>query len=297
MRSKRGLRWLSLPIAAGLMLALSGCTAEDFARGYLPAGSVGATNHTGMISEFWITSWIVLFFVGFVAWGLMAWALIVYRRRKGSTVVPPQLRYNNPIETLFTIVPVILVVGFFILTAQTMQDIEKNPGKPDVTIQVIGKQWAWDFNYLDAKKGDAYEPGIQVQQDQLLKTNADDVEMPTLYLPVGKKIEIDLQSRDVIHSFWIVDFLYKKDVFPTDGTKWNHMYFTTTKEGTYMGKCAELCGEFHSMMLFRVEVVSPEKYEAYVQSLRDKGQNGRLEIKDSRNQNLPGNGSTAGSEG
>jgi cytochrome c oxidase subunit 2 len=266
------------------MLALSGCTTEDFLNGYLPLNSQGATNHTGPITEFWITSWVVLFFVGFVAWGLMAWALIVYRRRKGSTVVPPQLRYNNPIETLFTIVPVILVVGFFILTAQTMQDIEKDPGNPDVTVQVIGKQWSWDFNYVDE---DVYSAGIQVQPDQVTKPES---EMPVLHLPTNTKVQLDLMSRDVIHSFWVVEFLYKKDVFP--GTKWNHMYFTTgSKPGTYMGKCAELCGEFHSMMLFKVVVETPEEYENYIQSLKDAGQTGQLDIVDSRNQNLPGNGS------
>lgn len=270
------------------MLALSGCSGEDFANGYLPLNSIGATNHTGPITEFWNTSWIVLFFVGFVAWGLMAWALIVYRRRKGSTVIPPQLRYNNPIETLFTLVPVILVVGFFILTAQTMEQIEKKIDNPDVQIQVIGKQWSWDFNYL---KEDVYSAGIQVQQDQVTKAEAD---MPVLHLPVGKTVEIDLQSRDVIHSFWVVEFLYKKDVFPS---QWNHMYFTAEKEGTYMGKCAELCGEFHSMMLFKVKVESQTEYDAYIQSLRDKGYTGALEIGDSRNQNLPGNGSKSGSEG
>ena len=107
------------------MLVLAGCSSEDFANGYLPVSSKGVTNHTGPITEFWNVSWIVLFIVGFISWGLMAWALIVYRRRKGDNTVPPQLRYNNPIETLFTVVPLILVIGFFALTAKTMTEIEK----------------------------------------------------------------------------------------------------------------------------------------------------------------------------
>ena len=69
-------------------------------------------------------------------------------------------------------------------------------------------------------------------------------ELPTLYLPVGKNVEIDLESRDVIHSFWIVDFLYKKDMIPG---KTNYMSFMPEREGTYEGKCAELCGEYHSL--------------------------------------------------
>jgi cytochrome c oxidase subunit 2 len=277
-----------LPIAAGLMLALSGCSGEDFANGYLPLGSKGATNHTGPITEFWNLSWVVLFIVGFISWGLMAWALIVYRRRKGSNVVPPQLRYNNPIETLFTVVPLILVVGFFVLTAQTMQDIEKPIANPAVKVEVIGKQWAWDFNYV---KEDVYSSGIQVQPDQVTK---DQTEMPVLHLPVGEPVQLDLSSRDVVHSFWVVEFLYKKDVFPG---RWNHEYFTPTKVGTFTGKCTELCGEYHSMMLFQVKVETREEYDAYIQSLRDKGQTGQISIDASRNLNLPGNGSSTGNEG
>lgn len=288
MRSKRGFRWLSLPIAASLMLVLAGCSSEDFANGYLPVSSKGVTNHTGPITEFWNVSWIVLFFVGFISWGLMAWALIVYRRRKGDNTVPPQLRYNNPIETLFTVVPLILVIGFFALTAKTMTDIERPIANPDVKIEVIGKQWAWDFNYL--KEG-VWESGIQVQQEDVTKPQT---EMPVLHLPVGKTVQIDLASRDVIHSFWVVEFLYKKDVFPG---RWNHMYFTPTKTGLYTGKCAELCGEFHSMMLFQVKVETQEEYDAYIQSLKDKNQLGKLSIEDSRLQNLPGNGSTPENEG
>ncbi len=288
MRSKRGFRWLGLPIAASLMLALSGCSSEYWASSFLPLGSKNVTNHTAEVTDFWTTSWVVLFAVGFIAWGLMAWALIVYRRRKGSSDVPAQLRYNNPIETLFTVVPLILVIGFFVLTARTMSDIEKPTVNPDVQVQVIGKQWSWDFNYV---KEDVYSSGIQVQPSEVTKPVS---EMPVLHLPVGKTVELDLQSRDVIHSFWVVEFLYKKDVFPG---RWNHEYFTPTKVGLYTGKCAELCGEFHAMMLFQVSVDTPEQYAAYIQSLKDKGQTGQLSIDDSRNQNLPGNGSTTGNEG
>jgi cytochrome c oxidase subunit 2 len=275
------------------MLALTGCSSVDFGNGFEPSSAVGVTNHTNGIINFWTTSWVVLFGVGFISWGLMAWAIVVYRRRKGDTSTPPQLRYNNPIEALFTIVPLILVIGFFAKTATTMGDIEKPYANPDVKIQVIGKQWSWDFNYLESPSTPqaVYTSGVQVKTGDVTKKTAD---MPVLYLPLGKTVELDLQSRDVIHSFWVVQFLYKKDVFPG---RWNHEYFTPTKVGTYTGKCAELCGEYHSMMLFQVKVVTPEEYTAYINGLAAKGQTGELSINDSREQNLPGNGSTTGNEG
>ena len=270
-------KWLAIPAATGLVFLLSGCTAE-FSRGWLP-GVAGVTNHTDRIVGLWTTAWIVLYLVGIIAWGLMGWAILVYRRRKGETGMPAQLRYNNPIEVLFTVIPLILVIGFFAFTARDIAAIEQPTENPDVVIQVIGKQWSWDFNYVDAN---VYESGIQAQFDG--QTGVPET-LPALYLPVGKTVQIDLSSRDVIHSFWVIDFLYKKDMFPG---KTNHMYFTPQVEGTYMGKCAEFCGEYHSMMLFQVKVVSQAEYDTYVSSLAAKGQSGQLDTSLDRNQNLPG---------
>lgn len=278
MLSKRGLKWAAVPAAASIMLFLSGCSQQEFERGLLP-GVPGVTNHTDRITGLWVTSWTVLWVVGIVAWGLMIWALIVYRRRKGETGLPVQLRYNNPIETLFTVVPLILVVGFFAFTARDLAAIEEPTPNPDVTIQVVGKQWSWDFNYVN---DNVFYSGIQSQFDGELGSEA---ELPTLYLPVNKTVQIDLSSRDVVHSFWVVDFLYKKDLFPG---RTNHMYFTPQVEGTYKGKCAELCGEYHSMMLFNVKVVSQAEYDAQMATLAAAGNVGQVGTEYNRNQNLPG---------
>lgn len=268
---------MAIPAVSSLVLLLTGCT-DEFARGWLP-GVTGVTNHTERIVGLWTTAWIILWLVGIIAWALMGWAIVVYRRRKGEIGLPEQLRYNNPIEVLFTVIPLILVIGFFAFTARDIAAIEQPTENPDVTIQVIGKQWSWDFNYVDAN---VYESGIQAQFEG--QTGVPET-LPALYLPVGKTVQIDLSSRDVIHSFWVIDFLYKKDMFPG---KTNHMYFTPQVEGTYMGKCAELCGEYHSMMLFQVKVVSQAEYDTYLTSLAAKGQTGQLDSSLDRNQNLPG---------
>ncbi len=278
MLKKRGLKWAVLPVAASLMLLLSGCSQQEFSRGFLP-GVPGVTNHTDRITGLWTTSWIVLWGIGLIAWGLMFYAVIVYRRRKGETGLPPQLRYNNPIETMFTVVPLIITIGFFAFTARDMAAIQEPNANPDVTVQVIAKQWSWDFNYVD---GNVYDSGIQSQFDGELGSEA---ALPTLYLPVNKSVKVDLSSRDVIHSFWVIDFLYKKDMFPG---RTNYMYFTPQVEGTYKGKCAELCGEFHSMMLFNVKVVSQAEYDAHLAALAAAGNVGQLDNKYDRNQNLPG---------
>ena len=270
-------RWAMLPIGAVVAVILAGCTQAQ-TIGFLPEGSVGATDHTDRITALWVNSWIVLLVVGVVTWALIIWAAVVYRRRKGQTGLPVQLRYNLPIEIFYTIVPFILVLGFFAFTARDQAAIEEPIPDPDVRIEVFGKRWSWDFNYVDENR---YEVGIQGQESDGQFVDVD--ELPVLYLPVNESVEISIESRDVIHSFWIVDFLYKKDMIPA---RTNYMFFTPLKEGTYAGKCAELCGEYHSQMLFTVKVVSRAEFDAQMEQLRE----GQLDATYNVNQNLPGTG-------
>lgn len=267
-------------------MALAGCTATEL-NGYLPGfveGEPAATNQTERVSSLWVNSWIVLLAVGVITWGLMAWAAIAYRRRKGQTGLPVQMRYNMPIEIFYTIVPLILVLGMFFFTARDQTAIETKWDDPDVEITAIAKQWAWDFQY-DAESDDdtVWTMGVQAQPDA--EGNIDQAQLPTLVLPVDKKVTIDLRSRDVIHSFWIIDFLYKKDMFIGKDNSWS---FIPTRVGEYKGKCAELCGEYHSMMLFNVKVVEQDEYDAYLQTLKEKGDTGDITDAYDRLSNLPG---------
>jgi cytochrome c oxidase subunit 2 len=285
-RHNRRLRWAAIPIAATLAFLLAGCTTAQL-NGFLPgfvAGEKPVTNHTERISGLWVTSWIVLLIIGLIVWGLIIWTVIVYRRRKGQTGLPAQLRYNMPIEIFYTIVPLILIVAFFAFTARDQDAIEKPYAHPDLQVQVFAKQWAWDFQYTS---DEAYDPGIQAQAepDATVKGSVVESKIPTLYLPVGKKVSITLSSRDVIHSFWVPAFLYKKDMIPGHT---NYMYLTPEREGTYMGKCAELCGDYHSAMLFNVKVVSEGAYQAHIAALKAKGYTGTLGAEYDRNNNLPG---------
>ena len=290
MPSKRRLRWGLVPAGIAAAIALSGCTPTEL-NGFLPGfleGEKPTTNHTEMVSGLWVNSWIVLLAVGIITWGLMGWAAIVYRRRRGQTGLPVQLRYNMPIEIFYTIVPFILVVGFFAFTARDQAILETQTENPDVSIVAIGKQWAWDFQYNgDEEDGSDAVWTMGVQAEPAPNGDIDQAKLPTLYLPVDKTVKIKLESRDVIHSFWIIDFLYKKDMYIGRDNYWS---FTPTREGTYAGKCAELCGEYHSAMLFNVKVVSESEYEDYLASLRAKDQTGDITDAYDRLSNRPGTG-------
>lgn len=296
MPSKRRLRWAALPLGVAAALILAGCSATEL-NGFLPGfveGAPATTNQTERVSGLWVTSWVVLLIVGLVTWGLMGWAVVMYRRRAGQTGLPVQMRYNMPIEILYTVIPLILVLGMFFFTARDQADIEKPWAEPDVEITAIAKQWAWDFQY-DGEEEDnsdaVWTMGVQAEPAE--NGDIDREKLPTLVLPVDQKVTIHLQSRDVIHSFWIIDFLYKKDMFLGKDNTWS---FTPTRVGEYDGKCAELCGEYHSMMLFNVKVVEQAEYDDYIESLREEGNTGDINDAYDRLGNLPGTGASADAE-
>ncbi|WP_324011740.1 cytochrome c oxidase subunit II [Microbacterium sp. JZ37] len=296
MPSKRHLRWAAIPAIAAAAVALAGCTPTEL-HGYLPGfdeSGTPTTDQAPIIASLWVGSWVAALVVGIITWGLMLWAMVVYRRRKGQTGLPVQLRYNMPIEIFFTSVPLILVLGLFAFTARDQAIIETPHEDPDVTITAIAKQWAWDFQYNgEAEDGSdtVWTMGVQAQPED--NGDIDQDELPTLVLPVDKRVTIDLQSRDVIHSFWIIDFLYKKDMYQGHENSWS---FIPTREGEYQGKCAELCGEYHSMMLFNVKVVSEAEYEAYLDELEAKGQTGDITDAYDRLANNPGTGAASTTE-
>jgi cytochrome c oxidase subunit 2 len=277
--------------AVGVTLLLSGC--ENLAAtGWLPSTST-TTNQTGRIISLWNGSWIAALFVGVVVWGLIIWCVIAYRRRRDETGLPVQIRYNLPLEIMYTVIPLIMIAVLFFFTARDEAAIADVSAKPDVVINVVGKQWAWDFNYLqqNGQPLNTYEVGVQ---GQLTGRPGVEAELPTLYLPVGRRVQFELTSRDVIHSFWIPAFLYKMDVIP--GVR-NRFQVVPERTGTFKGKCAELCGEYHSEMLFNVQVVSQAQFDAHMQQLRAEGHVGTLDANLGRSYTPPGPGAVPGGSG
>ena len=246
---------------AGLTaLALTGCTANEAFFFSLPEP---ATKEGSTIQTLWHGSWIAAWVVGAITWGLMLWAAIAYRRRHRDDR-PEQTKYNLPIEILYTIVPLIMILGLFWFTARDQSELLTVKNDQQHTVNVVGYRWSWGFNYLDE---DVYDTAMPVGEGV---TTAP----PTLVLPVDEKVRFELTSPDVIHSFWVVDFLFKMDLIPG---KTNVFELTPDTLGTFAGKCAELCGVDHSRMLFQVKVVTRDEYNAYIEGLRAKGQTGLLD--------------------
>jgi len=256
-------RTRGLAASAGAVVAavvLSGCTAREAFLFDLPEP---ATEQGDIVQTLWQGSWIAAWAVGIVTWGLMLWAAVAYRRRHRQQI-PVQTRYNLPIEILYTVVPLIMILGLFWFTARDQSELLTVKNDQQQTVQVVGFRWSWGFNYLDQ---DVYSTGMPVGQGT---TN----EPPTLVLPVGQKVRFELNSSDVIHSFWVPAFLFKMDVIPG---RTNVFELTPDKVGTYAGKCAELCGVDHARMLFQVKVVEQAEFDAYIEGLKERGQTGLLQ--------------------
>jgi len=210
-----------------LVLGLTGCTNDTFTRlGFPnPITEQGKTTLT-----LWQGSWIAGFAVCAMIWGLVLWAVIFHRKRGDR--LPPQARYNMPIEITYTAIPYI-------------NELPKNPA---VTVNVLGFQWSWQFNYPQyhvTNTGNMFGEGP----------------LPVLEIPAGETVQFNLTSQDVIHAFWVPEFLFKRDVIPGHP---NHFTITATQTGTFIGHCSELCGLYHSKMLFTLKVVTPQQFQAYM---------------------------------
>ena len=217
----------------------------------------GITNHTDRITTLWQGAWIALLVVGALVWGLLLFAAVAYRRKPTDEGLPPQVRYNLPIEVTYTVLPLVIVAVYFFFTARDEAEILEVSSNVENEINVVGKRWSWDFNYTTEGVFESGIPG----------------EPPTLVLPRGESVKFVLTARDVIHSFWVPAFQFKLDMIPG---RINEFEVTPTKTGEFRGRCAELCGTDHSRMLFNVEVVEPAEYDAYIDTLRAAGQTGEL---------------------
>jgi cytochrome c oxidase subunit II len=234
---------------AVLLLALTGCTNDTFTR----LGFPNPVTEQGKVTlSLWQGSWIAGLLVGAVVWGLILWAVIFHRKRGDK--LPPQVRYNMPIEILYTIVPFVLIAVLFYYTAKDENTIDSLSANPQQTVNVLGFQWSWQFTYPKyhvVELGEMWNPQLPDSQQQL----------PLLEIPTGETVRFNLTSPDVVHAFWVPAFLFKRDVIPDHP---NHFQITATQTGTFTGRCSELCGVYHSRMLFTLKIVTPAQFQQWI---------------------------------
>ncbi len=214
-------------------------------RGVTTQGQETFKLYSGMMT----TGIIVGGFVGL----LIIWTLFRYRRR--SEDMPTQFHENVPVEILYTGIPIIIVAVLFWFTVLTENNVDATvpvnatataTGKPIVDVRVTAFQWGWRFDYPNLNVGVAGET-----------TNGPDNHGPQMVLPVGETVQITLVSNDVIHGFYLRDFNFSRYALP--GVV-NYFDFNVVQAGTYFGQCTQICGLYHSEMLFSVRAVSPRQF-------------------------------------
>lgn len=242
------------PIKRGLLLGavLSITTIALTACGsvYGYESDISSVNETSW--HLWRGAWLAAGVVGIFTAVLILWPVFRHRRKDGDPQYPKQTQYNIPVEVAYTVIPFIIVAVLFYFTARDEATITaKEPSKVMHTIDVTGIQWSWQFGYQDGG-AKAVVTGTPAQP-------------PTLVLPQGERVHFNIHSNDVVHGFWIPAFMIQIQNLP--GVT-NHIEFTAKKLGEYPGRCNILCGRNHSQMVFKVKVVTPTEYQAYVDSIK-----------------------------
>jgi cytochrome c oxidase subunit 2 len=243
---------------AGLALLVvpltTGCSVEEVLRFGWPEG---VTPQAESMRQLWTWSAVAALVVGAVTWGAMFWAVIFHRKRKGDDSLPRQTQYNLPLEITFTVIPTIIVAVLFAGTVAVQNYVDTDGAEPDVRVDVTAFQWNWEFEYPDATTPDGRPVSTLGTSDTI----------PLLVLPTNRRIEFTQVSNDVIHSFFVPEFLFKRDVFPMPETNDQDNVWqidSIDREGAFVGRCAELCGTYHAMMNFEVRAISPELFDQWL---------------------------------
>lgn len=177
--------------------------------------------------------------------GLIAWSIVRYRAKPGDRALPDQFHSNIKLEVAWFAIPQLIVIGLFVASAIVLANVNDEPSDVGVVVDVQAFQWGWSFTYEDT--------GVQITGLR--------ADTPTLTLPTGEAVTFVLESRDVIHSFYVPKFLVKRDVIPGHT---NQFTVTINEEGTYDGACAEFCGIFHDEMPFRIDAVSGSDFDSWM---------------------------------
>ena len=234
-------RRLALPLALGVgAVVLAGCS-----------GNLGAPESVTSQGDEVVTLWkgflVTAAVIGLIVYGLIIYAAVRFRRRKGDDParIPSQYQYQVPLEVTYTVVPILIVAVLFGATVIGQNRLTESDPDPDLTIRVVGFQWQWQFLYV--AEGVAVDGSAEVT--------------PELVLPVGRTVRFDLVSDDVNHSFWVPEFLQKRDLIP--GVD-NEIDIEVTEAGEWVGRCAEYCGLDHWKMDFTVRAVPADEFDAWL---------------------------------
>ena len=224
--------FLASTLLISLVLLLVGCNPEDPQSTFDAKGPISRMQ----LDLFKVIFWAAVF-VFVIVQAALVYTVIRFRRKAGAAI-PRQVHGNTPLEIGWTIAPAIILIVIAVPTISVLFASARAPGADALNVRVIAHQWWWEFRYPDL--------GVVTANE--------------LHIPVGRDINIALESEDVIHSFWVPKLAGKVDIIPT---RVNRMWFRADEPGDYRGQCAEFCGIAHALMRFRVIAQPPEEFQTW----------------------------------
>jgi cytochrome c oxidase subunit 2 len=210
----------------------------------------GATEQGRDVFDLWQTFFVAAVAVAALVYGLIAWSLIRYRRRRSddAEALGAPFRERRGLEAVYVAIPLVIVVALFTLSFRTGQRVDDLDPDPGVRVHVEAFAWGWRFSYPDLDLTVVSEP------------SGPGVDGPELVLPIDETARIELVSNDVIHAFWVPGFLFKRDAIPGVIQTFD---VTPTEAGVFQGACSEFCGLNHAYMRFTVRVVPSTEFDAW----------------------------------
>ncbi len=238
-------RRAQLVAGIGALVLLMGACSGAFG---MPRGASEQAHGTFTL---WQTFVIAAIPVAGLVYVLIAWSLIRFRRRRSDDpdALGSQRRENLPLEVVYTVVPIAIVVALFIVSVRFNDRVTDVAPNPSLVVKVEAFAWGWRFTYPD-------------EVTVVSPPSAEDAAEPVLMLPEGRIVRFELTSNDTIHAFWVPAFLYKHDAIPGRTFLFD---VTPTELGTFQGHCAEFCGLNHAYMNFTVQVVSGSEFDVWLQ--------------------------------
>ena len=228
-------RWTgALFAAATLALLATGCSLRDFPQSSLHPHSDYAWTIQHLLEQ--LTFWVVVIFA--LVQALLIYTVIRFRSRPGAPD-PKPVHGNTVLEIAWTVAPAIILTVIAVPTVMAIFQTQGKPPKDAIHVKVVGHQWWWEFQYP--------ELGVVTGSE--------------MHVPVNKPVAVDIETVDVLHSFWFPAVGGKRDAVPNHT---NRMFFTPDSVGEFPGQCAELCGISHANMRMKLFVDTPEAFAAWV---------------------------------
>ncbi len=215
----------------------------------------GITSQSKNLTFLWSLTYYIALPLGAIVVGLILWSAIRYREKPGQERIPRQVQYHIPLEALYTVVPIVLVVVLFVFVYRAENRIDNVSKDPALVVRVDAFQWGWKFTY---------PTGYQVIGSVATEPSINSPDLPVLTLPAGETVQVNLFSDDVNHSFYVPAFLFKRDAIQGINNSFDVNIDPGVAGQRFIGECTQFCGLYHPYMRFWLQVMPKAQFGTWL---------------------------------